>query len=404
MSNLKGTIKTALFLASKDLTKDKTIALMVVFVVAFGFLFFGISTALGDGFENAVQNELITTLTSHISIEPTKDSNVFDDVSNIERKLDLIPGIAGISPRLKYTGCVSYKDKSLDTAILALTPSKESKVTEIPEKIKFGEFLEDDDTDEIVLGMQLTNVQTEGGWQLTTLKNNLDVEIGDKVSVIYTNGVTRQYNVKGILEGGNLGADWYAYVTNKEMESVLGKDKASVVLVRLQDPDSVDEYKSLILQQGIHGNVKSWKDDTGFIEGITSSLSMFTQIITGIGLMTAIITIAIVVYINSSRKKRLTGVLKAIGAQNNVVFAVFIIEALIFGFFGILAGIGMSYAADLFITAHPMHMPIGDVYLSFEPSLFLKAGLYIMTASILAGFYPAWKTANQDIIKSMWNK
>ena len=138
MSNLKGTIKTALFLASKDLTKDKTIALMVVFVVAFGFLFFGISTALGDGFENAVQNELITTLTSHISIEPTEDSNVFDDVSNIERKLDLIPGIAGISPRLKSTGCVSYKDKSLDTAILALTPSKESKVTEYLKRSSLG--------------------------------------------------------------------------------------------------------------------------------------------------------------------------------------------------------------------------------------------------------------------------
>ena len=404
MSNFKGTIKTAFFLALKDLTKDKTIALLVVFVVAFGFLFFGISTALGDGFENAVQNELITTLTSHISIEPTEDSKVFDDVSNIERKLDLIPEIAGSSPRLRYGASISHKDKSIDTAVVALTPSKESKVTEIPEKIKYGEFLSDDDLDEIVLGIQLTNIMEEGGWQLSTMKTGLDAKVGDEVILTYTNGVEKKYRVKGILEGGNLGADWYAYVTNKEMESVYGKDKASVVLVRLQDPDSVDEYKSLILQQGIHGSVKSWKDDTGFIEGITASLSMFTSIITAIGLMAAIITIAIVIYINSSRKKRLTGVLKAIGAQNNVIFTVFIIESLIFGFFGILAGIGMSYAADAFITAYPMHMPIGDVYLSFEPSLFLRAGIYIIIASLLAGFYPAWKTANQDIIKSMWNK
>ena len=407
MSNLKGTIKTALFLAFKDLSKDKVIVSLVVFVVAFGFLFFGISTGLGDGFYNAFRDELIDTLTSHIVIKPVDNSKLFDydSISNIEHKLDLIPGIAGYSPHLKRNGRITHKDHGLNVEIVGLTPSKESMVTEIPEKVTYGEFLNDDDTDEIVLGIQLTDTQTEGGFQMTQVKTHLDVEVGDKVSVKYKNGVIREYRVKGILEGGVLGSDWFAYVTNKELKSVYGEEGgASEILVRLIDPESVDKYRLLILQQGIHGNVKTWKENIGFIENVTASLGMFTSIITGLGLATTIITITIVIYINSSRKRRLTGVLKAIGAQNNVILIVFLIEALIFGIFGIFAGILMSYAADAYVAANPIRIPIGEVFLNIHSGLFLKAGICIVLASGISGFYPAWKASKQDIIKSIWEE
>ncbi len=407
MSNLKGTIKTALFLAFKDLSQDKVIVTLVVFVVAFGFLFFGISTGLGDGFYNAFKDELIDTLTSHIVIEPVESSKLFDydSVSNIEQKLDLIPGISGYSPHLKRNARIIRKDRGLNVEVMGLTPSKESMVTDIPDKVTYGEFLDDDDTDEIVLGIQLTNIQTEGGFQMTQVKTHLDVEVGDKVTVAYKNGVTREYRVKGVLEGGVLGSDWFAYVTNKEMKSVYGEDGgASEILVRLQDAESVDKFRLLIMQQGIHGNVKTWKENIGFIENVTASLGMFTSIITAIGLATTIITVTIVIYINSSRKRRLTGVLKAIGAQSSVVLIVYLIEALVFGIFGIFAGIGMSYAADAYVKANPIHIPIGDVFLNIHPGLFVKAGLCIMVASALSGFYPAWKASRQDIIKSIWEE
>ncbi|MDY6964841.1 MAG: FtsX-like permease family protein [Halobacteriota archaeon] len=406
MSKVVANVKTAVFLAFKDLSKDRAIAVLVVFVVALGFLFFGLSTALGGGFEDAVQNELITTLTSHLVIEPLEIKEPFDQstVSNIERKLDQMPGIAGVSPRLKREASISKDDKTTNTLVLAFTPSKDSEVTELSEMIEYGEFLDDDDVGEIVLGIQLVNVPAEGTFSLSTLLNKVDAEVGDIVTVTYRDGVTRDYRVKGIMKAGSLGADWWGYVTNKEMESVIGEQKASEILVRLDDGDLTDKYQILISQQGIRANVRTWKGDMNFIRSVTDSLGMFTQLITAIGLVTTMITIWIVIYINTSRKKSLIGVLKAIGARNYTILIVFILEAAIFSIFGIMIGIGMSYMADAYVSQHPMPMPIGDVYLSFTPSLFIEATVYMMIASILAGLYPAMKASRQDVVKSLWEE
>ncbi|MDY6964843.1 MAG: FtsX-like permease family protein [Halobacteriota archaeon] len=407
MSGIKAYTRTALFLAIKDLSKDKAITFLVVFVVAFGFLFFGISTGLSDGFYYAFQDQVITTLSSHITIEPLNKDEAFDhsSTSNIEKKVEFIPGIVGISPILKTNAYIFTEEKGLNADIVGLTPSIDSKVTDLHEKVTHGEYLDDDDTDQIVLGIQLTNVETEGGFSMTTIKTNIDIYVGEKISITYDNGVTREYTVKGILEGGVLGSDWTAYVTNKEMKAVYGEEMASKILIKVDDhPEAVDKYKATILQQGIHGEVKTWKDEMGFIETVSQSLEMFTQVITAIGLMTTIITVAIVIFINSTRKKRLFGVIKAVGARNNVILTIFIIESLFFAAFGIVIGIGLSYAAQAFVTAFPITIPLGNVYLYVDLDLFVNAAIYISLASVLAGFYPAFRAARGDIIESIWKK
>jgi ABC-type lipoprotein release transport system permease subunit len=199
-------------------------------------------------------------------------------------------------------------------------------------------------------------------------------------------------------------ADFSAYLTTREVESVLGiEDKATEILVRLNDRSAAEEYK-LKVMQGIPYEVKTWKDKAEFVEQITSSMRMITTITGSVGILTVAVTIAIIIYINTTYKKRLIGVLKAIGASDSVILRIFLYEAIIFSIFGILAGIGISYLLDSYISANPIVLPMGEVSLDVRADLLLTSSIAVVLSAIFAGFYPSWKASRQSIIKSIWGE
>lgn len=402
--------RTALFLAVKDIFKDRRITALVILVIAFSFLNVVFFTSFNYGFEANLKDNLINTMTAHLTIEPKEGTGYVNHVSDIERKLSLIPGIIGISPHLDVNAVITNKDRAMAITITGVTPSKENDVTLIPQKVTSGEFLGDGDTNEIVLGKMISGTKVgeekEGEFNIGELESGLKVGVGDTVVVTYSNGVTKNYHVKGIIETGIIGADYTAYVSRKEIESVYAasgvEDKATAIFIKLADRDAVDEYRLLIMQQGIQDDVKTWKSKVMFVEDIANSLGIITSISGFVGIMTVAITIAIVIYINTSHKRRLIGVLKAIGAKDSVILTVFLMESIFFTLLGIVAGIGMSYAITSHYKANPIPMPFG----SLSPDVRVTVVFWIIVAMILsavfAGFYPSWKAAKQDIIKTIW--
>ena len=277
----------------------------------------------------------------------------------------------------------------------------------IPQKIKIGEFLSDQDSGEIVLGKNLvkTKMNDEDGWGMDEFMTDvLDVDVGEKIIVTYDNGKTREYHVKGIIDAG-MGPDFNAYVTTKEIEEIYGqKNEASQILVKLHDRDSAEEYRLIILQQGIRGEVKTWMEKAEFIEKITGSIGMITVVMGYIGLLTVAATIAIIIYINTTHKKRLIGVLKAIGSQDSTVLLLFLTEAIIFSVFGIAVGIVLMNLLFVYFTYSPMTTPIGPIYPEVRLSLIITTLRTVLIAAIFSGFYPAWKAAKQNIIRSIWGE
>jgi putative ABC transport system permease protein len=404
--SLKGETRTAAFLAIKDILKDKKVALLVVSVLSFSFVNLIFFTSFNYGLENTIEDQLINTIVSHLVIEPKEGEKFIERVSNIERKIELIPGVIASSPHIKWSGAISHKGKTvLAWQILGITPSKERMVTVIPEKIVSGEFLSDSDRNEVVLGKQLAGIKPgEEGFDIGELFPGLQVDVGDRVVISYGNGVKKEYRVKGIYETGMMDADFSAYLTTREVESVLGiEDKATEILVRLNDRSAAEEYK-LKVMQGIPYEVKTWKDKAEFVEQITSSMRMITTITGSVGILTVAVTIAIIIYINTTYKKRLIGVLKAIGASDSVILRIFLYEAIIFSIFGILAGIGISYLLDSYISANPIVLPMGEVSLDVRADLLLTSSIAVVLSAIFAGFYPSWKASRQSIIKSIWGE
>lgn len=395
-------MRTAIFFAYRNISRDKKTGLLITSVLAFSFVNIIFFASFMGGLENTFHDQIVNTVTSHLSISPKENTRYIEGVSNIEKKLKLLPGIVGISPHITDSGTLLYKDKVVSVPIIGITPSKDKDVTLLSQKVIGGDFLGDNDLSEIIIGNDLVSndpKDAEAG------KDRINAKIGDKVSLTFSNGEIREYRVKGFMYTRYMSPDQSVFLTNKEIESVFGiTDKASQILIRIPSKDDVERTRFFLMQQGIKEEIKTWKDYLGFVENITNSMGALTAITTFVGILTASLTIAIIIYINTNHQKRQIGILKAIGSKKTIILEIFLIEAAIFAISGILIGLLISYSVVSYIKTNPIPLPIGDVILSMSPVLIIQSASTIFIVSIIAGFYPAWKASNQNIVKAIWGE
>ena len=261
-----------------------------------------------------------------------------------------------------------------------------------------------DDRDEIILGIEIAGGD---GAQTSSFLTLEGVEVGDNVRLTYPNGVQREYRVKGIFHVRETQADRLAFVTRKEMASVLGRtvftDRASQILISIEQAGNeawfIEEFETL----GINGEIRSWREYGGAVGGIVSSFDVIASLINGIGLVVAAIVMFIVIYINVLNKKRQIGILRAIGIKTNIVIISYLIQALFYAIFGIVfGGLIMHFVIDPYFINYPLDLPVGLVRLGIEATTIQKAVWGLIVAAVFAGIIPVLSIIRQSIIKSIW--
>jgi len=104
-----------------------------------------------------------------------------------------------------------------------------------------GKELESDDTDKILIGTAMA-----GGYGTKIASDLGGARVGDKIWIAYSNGIRRQYTVKGIYDDAVRFSQ--VFITAKEAESILSVyDSASQILVKT-DPavNRVEAYTDKI--------------------------------------------------------------------------------------------------------------------------------------------------------------
>lgn len=134
------------------------------------------------------------------------------------------------------------------------------------------------------------------------------------------------------------------------------------------------------------------------INQIQSVLDTFTGFITGIAVISLIvgaIGIANIMLVSVTERTREIGIMKAVGFQNRDILQLFLVEAVILGLIGSLAGILVGtlggYGATR-LLGFPMTFPIEWAAIA------VIVGIGV---GILAGLYPAWNGARTDPIEAL---
>jgi putative ABC transport system permease protein len=393
-------IKLSTFLAFRSIMKgNKSTLLLITFIMSMVFVNLVFINSIFLGVTEATNNQVINSLYSNVVIEPKKDEKYISEVYSLEQKIKSIPGIVGISAQYVTGATLQFEDKRGTWTIRSIDPDDEIKVTTNYDHLIDGKYLSRLDRNEILLGKEIA-----GGYGGDLDYSSLGVKVGDNIDVLFNNGVNKSYRVKGIFDANFIQTNTMAYISQKEMESVVGmEDKASQILVKTRDKGNEDSYIKQFLEMGIKEEIRPWTVYAGMVKNITNSFNMIAMMISAIGLFVAVITIFIIVYTSTISKRKQIGILRAIGIEESVIIQSYIFQALFIVICGIFIGLIIVFLAiKPWFIEHPLKFPIGLASLLILPERVSMNAISLIIAALAAGFIPSWLAVRKSIIDTIW--
>ncbi|MCZ7385493.1 MAG: FtsX-like permease family protein [Candidatus Methanoperedens sp.] len=393
-------VKLSLFLASRSMIKgNKSTLLLIIFIMSLIFVNLVFIGSIFLGVTEATNKQVINSLYSNVVLEPKKDEKYISDVYSLEQKIKGVPGVVGISSQYVTGATLSYKDKHGTWTLRSINPDDEMKVTTNHNYLIAGNYLSRLDENEILLGKEIA-----GGFGGDLDYSSLGVKVGDSIDVLFDNGVKKSYKVKGIFDANFIQTNTMAYISQKDMESVVGlEDKASQILVKTRDNGNEDWYIKQFQEMGIKEQIKPWTVYAGMVKNITNSFDMIAMMITAIGLFVAVITIFIIVYTSTISKRKQIGILRAVGIEESIIIQSYIFQALFIVISGVFIGlIIIFFAIKPYFIEHPLKFPIGLASLMILPEKVSMNVISLIIAAIAAGFIPSWMAVRKTIIDTIW--
>jgi len=337
----------------------------------------------------------------NLFISPNGDKIYIDDASSKLKKIEGVSGIVAASARYNTGATLVYKNANLGVNVLGINPDDEERVTNFHKKIIEGEFISENDENEIVLGYSISGEEGKG-----ELADTLGgVKVGEKIRAVYTNGMEREYRVKGIYRATSF-ADYFAFISKKEAEYVLNvSNKASSIIIKTSEQGQEESYKRDIIGAGIGEKVKTWKEKMENVtKEVTQSLTILSIITVFVSLIIAAVVLFIVIYIHTVNKRKQMGILRAMGIKRGIIICSFVFESMFYTFAGIILG---SFAITLFfvyLTNHPIDFITGDLIPVFEINILVQGFLSLILVSVIAGFIPSWRITSQNIVEEIFGK
>ena len=386
-------VHSVFFYSKKDIFKNSKIFIFITLAIIFATANIIFVNGFMEGMISYDVDNTVESSIGHLNVYPKEDERFIDGLGIKEQRLKEMKEVEAYSPRLSASGVLSNKELSFPVVILSLDPDKEGRVTRLLEKLDSGAAINSGDNAILVP---------------SRLAEDLKLGAGDEATLAFETGNTREYKVKGIIRTGNLDFDSSTIIIPlSEANRQLGIDnKASVILIKLQDKDAADAYKPLLMQELDVNNVKTWKEEIEFLLRFSEAWRSFAKVISAVGLIAAAVSVGIIIYINVIHKKRQIGIMKALGANDSFVFKIFIMEAALFGVIGVSIGDVLGYLAIKYTEAYPFYDAVMQAWISarFDYSLLYNATIVSFSVTILSGVYPAVKASKVNIIKAIWGE
>jgi putative ABC transport system permease protein len=397
-------IRVAYLLAFTSVTKGNfriaLLTMLILILVALNLLFV---PGLLDGLAWGANDKLINTYSGDLLIESDGANHYIANVDQLMAAIEQIDGIDSATAR-NYLGAeIDFKGKYTGAAVYGIYPDTEKDVFTIADYIVEGSYLSADDTDSVLLGIQIAGADRT---ELELYSRSLqDVRAGDRVSVAYSNGIDKEYTVKGIFYTEFIQTDLQAFISEKEFQTVapLLNNSASTIHIKTVDGANIDDITNQILSTTDDVKVMTWEDYAGLVHSMTASFNIIEVIMDTVNLLVAGITIFIVTYIDVAHRKRQIGIQRAIGITPAAITLSYIIRAIFYAIISLALAMLIYIYGIIPLEAHyPFHFPFGDVYLRIVPFVLVRTALMLFIVSIISALLPVYGVMRTKIINAIW--
>lgn len=237
--------------------------------------------------------------------------------------------------------------------------------------------------------------------------NAYDVNIGEKLTFISSNGDTFEYEVSGIYKSGVKNVnERIMYTDLLTLQSTLNlQNNASAIELQVKDvylsPNIAEQIQNII---GSEYNVIDWQEENTDLLSALSSQSLSSYIIQVCVIISVALAITSVLIISVVQKSKQIGILKAIGLNDTGISQVFIFQGLILGvigsLLGILLGIALLFAFTTFAVDENGKSVITILY--DRKFILISFGVGV-TSALFASLIPAQKSKKLSAIEVISN-
>jgi putative ABC transport system permease protein len=393
--------RVAFFLAKRLIARgNKGTLSLTILIIGMVFVNLIFLPSIITGVAVLFNQQTIDYSYGNLVIEPKKNQVYINNADELQRKIERIPGVTGVSPRYVTGATIVYKGNEVTPILYAINPGDDRQVLKIASKVSSGEYLGDGDTDQIVIGEQLAGNADE---RLDVIPSLGGVDVGKVVDVTFNNGVTRQYRIKGIVSSNSFDVDSNAFITRREYESVFGlENKATQMLVRTRETGNEDMMRNTLMAFGVQEKIWTWQEKSAnFLNQIIGSFNIINFIGTAVSLVIAVVVIFIVIFINTIYRRKQIGILKAIGIDRPVIIRSYLFQALFIFAIGTIIGFLFLALILQLLAANPIVFPGGPVAPVVDAALVIRSTASLLVVSLIAGYIPAWITTREDILTAI---
>ena len=350
--------------------------------------------SLGQGLQSAIADQFSSFGVNTITIQGAGSSfgppgtNAVGEINDHDvRLVEQLPSIEFAIPRYIKGVEVDYRDEVKNFFAASLPPGEDGmRVYNLVNlHIDQGRFIQEGDDSKVTIGPSVT------------FNNDLAPQVGDKIKI---NGKT--FSVAGITKKkGNPLFDFLFIMTQKSMEDLLGLDqKYSFMIASVQPGEDVDQAK-LEVERALRRDrgqkigeedfeISSPQDALNSLNDILIVVQVLLVGIAFISLVVGSIGILNTMYTAVLERRMEIGIMKAIGAKNSDVLAIFLIESGLLGLTGGLLGLflGATISKGVEIAAYAA---FGESILKtvFPGWLILGSVFFAFALGALAGTLPA---------------
>lgn len=329
----------------------------------------------GDGGSTyATSSEEDPTLTK-------RDAIIIKANQNVEYVTELVSG----------RGELVFLAEKANVSISGVNPVTWKAISNL--ELAAGRYLSASDSTAIVIGSRIADGMFK---QPLTLGKRITIE-------------DKPFTVVGILKEsgsgfGGFGSDSTVYMAYSSAWGVtdVERDTFSSIQAKVKDPELVEETmeqltQSLILSRRVTENDRDFTVGSSQaiqeqIMGITQTLTIFLGAIAAISLLVGAIGVANSMFTSVLEKTKIIGILKALGATNNEILTIFVIESGLFGFVGGVIGVTLGTLLSLLIMGSgiiSLPMMRGEATTLVSPQLIIIAIVLSTAIGIVSGIMPA---------------
>jgi putative ABC transport system permease protein len=330
-------------------------------------------------------------------------------------RLGSLAGVSAVIPSYQGRITIAVENRSQSASVLSVQPEN-LKIIAPALEIREGSTMNPEDESAIYLPSSIANEL----WGLPESADNDDgstaaIMIGQQVNVTYTyidlatasrQSQSEVFTVAGIMKPvGNPTIDRAVVFNLDTGNKLLQKSgRYDSLFIAAESTDHVTQVEKEI--RDLYGSDIGITTSKAIIQSIGEFTAGFGSVISSIALVALLVGslgIVTTMYTSVTERIREIGVMKAIGARDRNVLALFLAEAAIIGIIGASIGliVGVLGGYGVLSLFGSNLLPSGEVTPRYPWSELARVWAISLGLSVAAGLYPAWKASKLSPIVAL---